>query len=236
MDVVGVEGAFGFLKQVDANRLTIERRLQRELQEVFDEYEASILEDVQKKREPDYEEFGLALQAVLIPFFVSQFVEEALSVSVEIGIGFDPAIINTHALQWARTYSYELITGLTDTTREVVRGAISSFIETPGMTIGDVKKLLEPAFGQVRSQMISVTETTRAYSAATSEMQRLVEQTGLHTERIWLTANDEHVCEICAPLNNRPESAWAGEFPDGPPAHVNCRCGTELRVIHRRET
>ena len=233
MNVAGVEDAFRFLKQTDEARLTVERRLQRDVQAVFDEYSPSILAAVQEKREPDYEELEGALAAVLVPFFVSQFVEEALATSVSVGIAFDPAIINTHALEWARSYSYELIKGLTETTRQVVSNAISAFIETPGMTQADLAKLIEPAFGKVRATMIATTETTRAYSAATNEIQQLVNQTGLQMERVWHTRNDELVCEICGPLNETAEDVWSGEFPDGPPAHVNCRCGEGLRV--RRE-
>lgn len=40
---------------------------------------------------------------------------------------------------------------------------------------------------------------------------------------VWHTEQDNRVCPRCAPLNGRPEGNW-GEFPLGPPAHVNCRC------------
>jgi hypothetical protein len=230
MAQVGVEDAFRFLKQTDEARLTVERRLQRDVQAVFDEYAPGILEAVQEQRQPDYNELEGALAAVFVPFFVSQFVEEAMMVSVDVGIGFDPAIINTHALEWARSYSFELIKGLTNTTRDVVSNAISSFIETPGMTQADIIKLVEPAFGKVRARMIATTETTRAYSAATNEIQKLVNRTGIQMEQVWHTRNDERVCPICGPLNETPENVWLGEFPTGPPAHVNCRCDTGLRV------
>jgi hypothetical protein len=232
MAQVGVEDAFRFLKQTDEARLTVERRLQRDVQAVFDDFAPGILEAVQEQRQPDYDELEGALAAVLVPFFVSQFVEEAMMVSVDVGIGFDPAIINTHALEWARSYSFELIKGLTNTTRDVVSNAISSFIETPGMTQADIIKLVEPAFSKVRARMIATTETTRAYSAATNEIQKLVNRTGVQMERVWHTRNDEIVaeCPICWPLHEQPELVWVGEFPDGPPAHVNCRCSTGLRV------
>jgi len=35
---------------------------------------------------------------------------------------------------------------------------------------------------------------------------------------------------VCGPLNGMPEENWAAEFPNGPPAHVNCRCSTSLTM------
>lgn len=40
----------------------------------------------------------------------------------------------------------------------------------------------------------------------------------------WQTAEDERVCPICGPLNDKPPVIWSRDFPNGPPAHVNCRC------------
>jgi hypothetical protein len=78
--------------------------------------------------------------------------------------------------------------------------------------------------------MIATTEVTRAYSEATNETKELVNQTGLQMHRVWHTSNDELVCDICGPLNEKPESEWSSRFPDGPPAHVNCRCATGLSI------
>ena len=41
---------------------------------------------------------------------------------------------------------------------------------------------------------------------------------------IWQTEEDGRVCPLCGPLNNKPAQDWIGQFPQGPPAHVNCRC------------
>lgn len=229
MDAVGVERAFGFLKQTDWEaRTATERRIKRKIQDIMKGYLADAAQAVQRGEEFDYDGMADALRAAIQPELAGMVVDAGLGVSVDVGIAFDPAIINTHALQWARTYSYELIKGLTETTRRQVSEVMSAFVETPGMTEGDLEKLLEPAFGRIRADMIATTEATRAFSEATNEIQRLVNQTGLAMTRIWQTQNDELVCEICGPLNGRPEEVWAGEYPDGPPAHVRCRCGSGL--------
>lgn len=43
----------------------------------------------------------------------------------------------------------------------------------------------------------------------------------------WSTRQDERVCPICGPLDGQPMKVWRRYFPDGPPAHDNCRCSCE---------
>lgn len=40
----------------------------------------------------------------------------------------------------------------------------------------------------------------------------------------WITEADGRVCALCGPLHNREYETWAATFPEGPPAHPNCRC------------
>lgn len=40
----------------------------------------------------------------------------------------------------------------------------------------------------------------------------------------WVTAGDAAVCRICSPLNQLEYERWRERFPNGPPAHPNCRC------------
>lgn len=49
---------------------------------------------------------------------------------------------------------------------------------------------------------------------------------------VWQTAEDEKVCPVCGPLNGKPQSVFASQFPTGPPAHPNCRCW--LRYVPRK--
>ena len=228
MDVVGHEHAFSFLKQMDDARMAAERRLKRKIQRVLKDYEAKVARAVRAGRDPDYDKLFEELRAAVQPEIAALAVDEAMRLSADVGIVFDPTIISEEAVRWARDYSYKLVTGLTDTTRKLVSGVAQSFIETPGMTQGDITRLLQPAFGEVRAQLISVTELTRAYSEATNEIQRRVNQTGLQMDRIWHSARDDRVCPICGPLDGLPESEWRGQFPKGPPGHPGCRCAAGL--------
>ena len=229
-EAVGVE-AFSFLKATDAERRRRENELALLLALALVAFGDDVIDAIVGGKEPDFDPLGPALAAVLIPFLTRLAVEEAMTVSVEMGLVFDPAIINGEAVRWAREYGYDLISGLTETTRKVVSEGMQTYLQNPEMGKDALREMLAPAFGETRAQMIATTETTRAYSEATNEYQRLMRQAGVQTRRVWQTREDERVCEICGPLHNLPESEWSAEFPGGPPAHVNCRCALVLEVV-----
>ncbi len=229
LDVVGVEEAFSFLKQADPERMRRERKLKREIGVVLSEFEQEYIDAVEAGEEPDTDKLAKAFTAVLVVALTTIYVEEVLRVSAEIGVEFDPAMIGEAALEWSRSYTFDLVSGLTNTTRNVVRRAITAGLETPGLTRAQVAELLRPAFGPVRADMISTTELTRAYSAATEDVRDRLLEAGVVMREWWITKNDELVCPICGPLHETPEMAWKFEFPTGPPAHVRCRCALELR-------
>lgn len=141
---------------------------------------------------------------------------------------WDDVVIAAAAVDWARRYVGELIRNVTRNTQDLVRRAVSSFINTPGMTIGDLTRMLEPAFGRSRAHRIAVTETTRAFTEGQRLVQQELRRGGLGLERVWRTSMDEVVCPICGALEDKRESEGWGY--DGPPAHPNCRCWTVLAL------
>ena len=189
---------------------------------------------------PPYEEFQAALDSVLHVRVTRVMVNEALKLGTSTGVHFDPAIINTEALNWANAYTYNLVKELRGTTQDALtavqeklqgqlRDVLGQWQTTPGMTRENLEALLEPTFGQPRAEMIAITEVTRAASAATNAYQeRIGKDAGIRMVRRWQTRNDERTCEICGPLNQLLEDQWADELPDGPPAHPRCRCWTTL--------
>ena len=229
MEQYGPEQAFSFLKQADLSG--VESALKEDVTKLLAKWQPKLVLVIE--RNGDTEEMLLEmqkeLQALLGPRISMIVTDEGLRNAVEMGVAFDPASVSAEALSWARQYTYDLVTGLTETTRRVVKESMTSFLSTPGMTRGDLEALLQPAFGEYRASMIAVTETTRASNQATLMYQQQIgAETGLNMVRIWRTANDELVCPICGPLNGQPEEVWAKDFPQGPPAHVNCRCSTTL--------
>ena len=163
------------------------------------------------------------LLAMLSPELEAMAMTSAAA-SATVSVVWDEAVIAREAVEWARQYAYDLVSQLNRSTLELLQQVISGFLETPGMTIGDLRRELAPAFGERRAQTIAVTETTRAFEQGNQLVQRELERAGIHRVRQWRTAMDEKVCPLCAPLEGKNEGDWGG-LP-GPPAHPNCRCWT----------
>lgn len=231
-DMMGadVESAFLFLKILPEAREAAETRLTQQIASRLNGRIDEIAAAVAGGQEPNYAALETDLQQTLQTELARQATEQALREAAAIGIDIDVAVINTAALQWAREYSYELVSGLTETTKNLVGEVIAHFVETPGMSVGDVRDMLTPAFGQVRAQLIGVTELTRAFSMGTEIYQEMLRGYGLDMEEVWETSADERVCPMCGPLHGQPESVWKSRFPHGPPAHPGCRCWVNLRM------
>jgi hypothetical protein len=225
------------LKLAADPRDSAERRLRDALVAMFERVRPEVARKIAAGEPVADDELAEAFRAVLQPNLTQTATEEGLRLGAEIGVQFDPAVVNSAAAEWAKDYSYELVKGITGTTQKIIAEATSAFVSTPGMTIGQLESLLEPAYGPVRAQMIAVTETSRAYSESTNHYQRQLDSQGIKLQRVWVTSADEIAmeCPICWPKNQRPESEWAEEFPSGPPGHVNCRCHTNLRPVKGKQ-
>ena len=221
----------GFSKQQELAR-DIRREVQQRIQPILAKYQSKIARLIRNGQATDdlLRKLFDELRAALGPEIAVITTERMMELVDEIGLGMDLAVISQEALTHAREYTYELVNGLDNTTRRLVREAMSTYQQTPGMTLGDLTRLLDPAFGEARSQMIAVTEVTRAYSAATNQYQQMAQDAGVDMRRVWLTLQDDLVCPICGPLHGMPEEDWKAAHPNGPPAHVNCRCSTELTI------
>lgn len=135
-------------------------------------------------------------------------------------------VLNTQVLEFVRQYQFNLIDGITGTTRKQVSEAIDAWIRS-GDALPVLEAQLEPVFGEVRARMISATEVTRAYAEGNT---MAWQATGLVGSHRWNTANDELVCPLCGPLDGQTVELGqpfvvAGDGPiTKPPRHVNCRC------------
>ena len=164
------------------------------------------------------------IQRDVEPILVDTFISQANSMMGFVGIGADWSHFNAVAADWARTYTYDLVTGMQGTTRraleDLLRNNIPGYFEE-GLTSKELAARLEQHFGAIRADMIAVTETTRAaVEGERAYVEELVKETGREMIPIWLTANDDRVCVICGPKNEKPITD--GQFP---PAHPRCRCG-----------
>lgn len=96
---------------------------------------------------------------------------------------------------------------------------------------------------RARAYTISTTEMAFAYNKGADEGIRQAQAQGLMgtTEKVWSTAADDGVCQICAALegqtidmdgdfNFKGKTLYAGQ-KQTPPAHPRCRCAIEYREI-----
>ena len=219
------------LKSVDDEIDSDINKMQRGVRGILSEYHPRVAAAIAAGEATDaiVSEMRDALVTALARQLTDIAYRRILANSLDTVVIYEPAVINQRALDWATQYTYDLVSKLTDTTRDVVKQAVEQFVSTPGMTRDDLVAMLEPAFGDVRAGMIATTEVTRAYSMATNEYQQMLSDAGIAMVKVWNTNNDDRVCPICAPLDGEPEDNWPSDLSDGPPAHVNCRCTTSLK-------
>jgi len=155
----------------------------------------------------------------------------------EFSIPMDTGDQSRYIQDWLLDYTPKTTKLIDDTTANRIKPIIEMFRTTPGMTIQDVTAAVLPLSDPVRAKMIAITETTRAAAQATTSYKDYLAERGVNMIRVWNTDADELVCAICTgkiygvQLNGLTEDKWPAEVAAGPPAHVNCRCDTSLRLV-----
>lgn len=149
---------------------------------------------------------------------------------------FDDTLTNPEAAAWARQYGARQVTHINATTRRVIRNETATWIETPGATLRDLMDVLP--FSEQRAARIATTETTSAFANGERILTERLQETypSLKIVRIWHTNNDSLVCSLCGPLNGKQIDAGKqfyskGEWFDGPPRHVGCRCWSGRDIL-----
>ena len=135
--------------------------------------------------------------------------------------------VNEQAVAWAEERAGELVTAVSETTRQAVADLTTQAL-AEGWSNNDLADALDSsgAFGGARAETIARTET-----AAADVQGALIgwQASGVVTGKQWLVA-DANECDLCAELDGEVVEL-DGEFPDGdPPLHPNCRC-TVLPVL-----
>jgi hypothetical protein len=188
------------------------------------------------------DDFWGGLREEEIARLVREFQAEALEgirlFGQRTNIGLDYAAVNTRAANWATQYTNKWLQSLDTTTRDALRGALSRFASTPGMTLRDVMQALP--FDEMRAEMVAVTEITRVYAEGNrmAGEELMAEFPGVQVTETWITNNDDRVCELCGPLDTEEIDLSAGEMfkvsdgreVQGPPLHPRCRCWTDTRT------
>ena len=212
------------------NRDVIERKLARLLGRQFRDQIDELMDLLGDPPNPTnipvnwWDKISKNMRIVMFPVMVDIFIQQVSAFVEKINIGVDWALANEWAINWGNKYTFELVAGITDRTREVISKSMEAFW-WDGLSVSDFANMLEPTFGPARAATIAVTETTRAAVQGELAVVNYIEIMLPNVEMIaiWQTVNDEAVCDICGPRNQTTaeEGGWEG---DEPPAHPNCRC------------
>lgn len=211
-----------------ADRAAREAALARRLGKAMSEARKLLLQAVEDGvvDENEWRAIAGAFQSALQMELESTALAAGMAAAESLGVGVDSAALHARAIEWARQYSYELVTKLSDTNRALLQETITDYFASR-LTLADVEARLTQAFGPVRAEMISVTEVTRAASAGEQAFARELERMGLQPVLVWNTASDSLTCPLCGPLNGK---ILGDGWDDPPPRHPRCRCwiSTEL--------
>lgn len=161
------------------------------------------------------------LGRVIEPGLQKIFEAQALIMVGTVPMGVDWALVNRAAVNWARSYGFDLVSRINDTTRAMLQSTIADAFER-GLTRGEIVARISPSFGPVRAEMIAVTEVTRASVEGERASVGLLEaSTGVKMIPKWETNNDEIAmrCPICWP---RHDKVITDDIY--PPGHIRCRC------------
>jgi hypothetical protein len=145
---------------------------------------------------------------------------ERLEAEYDIAIGFDE--IDRTVIDWAKRYSYELVKGINQTSRQYIADVMQEFLQQ-GKPLENIADALDPLYGPVRAEMIAITETTRAFAEADMATWR---SSGFVTGKSWAAVASD-ACDLC--LENQAAGVIGIDeaFPSGddnPPGHPRCRC------------
>lgn len=178
----------------------------------------------------DYEaELRAVLSDALQAIYADQAQTMAREASLTASVNWNQ--VNQVAADWAQGYSFELVKGIEQTTQAALQTIISKGIEQT-LPLSEIRMSIEQVAGQLfgpdRAAVIATTELTRAAAEGEAATVAQLADAGVNMTGIWMTREDEIVCDVCGALDGKRQTGGMfeadGEFYDMPPAHPNCRC------------
>lgn len=146
---------------------------------------------------------------------VQQVMTTGALAPADLGLAVNFGLINQPVAALAKTFTHEWWEVLGRSTRDQLRGSISTWLQT-GKPLSVLIRDIEPLFGRRRAEMIAATETTRLFAEGNAVAYR----TAGVNEVEWYTARDDRVCPVCGPLHGERYGVGTTK----PPAHPRCRC------------
>jgi len=228
-----LETAFDPFLKATGLQARLERKLLRALSGIYDQYRPMIEAAVAAGNAPDLSEMYAQIRSEAELIYHEAMTDELLGQAAELAWGIDYEDALDAAQEFAQREAERLIGQISQTDAKYL-AKLAAQVAEGKLTPEAMAEMLASVFGANRAETISITETTRALQAVSDKLQRDLKESGIETIQRWLTAEDERVCPVCGPLDHTVEDTWRETMPDGPPAHVRCRCRTVVETIKRR--
>lgn len=243
-----------------------EKLFKTKLREIFDRQEKETLERLDKTTKAfdrgDIAKVLFSLTTenkvainILLPV-LKEFLEENGNATLE-ELGIDDIAFDTSQAIVRQFFSDNALRGIKATNRVTkarLRKVLANAVEQ-GQGIPEIKRAIKNVFTEassVRAERIARTEVLKAGNFGTLEAYK---QSGVVVGKQWLTAEDEFVCQWCAPLNGKVISLDDTFFDQGSqfvgkdggiinfkldsvpaaPLHPNCRCTIVPITISQRQ-
>ena len=134
--------------------------------------------------------------------------------------------INERSIDWAEENAADLVTGIEEATRDMLRMTITSGLQD-NLSAEDIATNIEEAyaFSDERAMLIATTEIASANSEGALAGYQEAEAEGISVKKSWLILDD--ACDDCQENEAAGAIDLDEQFPSGddaPPAHPNCRC------------
>lgn len=173
-----------------------------------------------------WESAGEAFTKNVRPILEQIFLQQAADMVEASTIAVDWSLVNAGAVTWAKNYSFDLVKGINETSRQRLQDIISRAFEQD-LTRGELEDLIREIYGPVRAEMIASTEVTRASVQGEVAIQKELADQGIEMVEVWQTNEDELVCDVCGPNDGKKQGdGW----DEPPPAHPRCRCWINLEM------
>jgi len=210
------------------NRLAIEAAIQQRLDSLSAKHREELLSylgnppDLDRVPDEFWEKVEREERERLILLLLIVFSASAIQHGERFGLDRDQ--VAGAAEEWAAVRAAEVAEGYARHSRELAETAASRWAQSEGMEMPatEVAEDISRIFGTTRDRMIAINETAAAATAGGEY--GIAATAGRSEDDTWYTADDARVCPVCSPLHGVGRSVWSSYFPEGPPAHVVCRC------------
>ena len=173
-----------------------------------------------------YNEFWLEEQKQF-PWLQTLFTAAAVYAASEVLAGEQVPIITDPVERMAREAAFDLIKGITDTTRAGLSDSLSQWF-AGGLTRQQIEDKIGLLFTPERASRIAITESTRLVAQGKLAGARELEQLGFRVQARFIQNSNYPTCQ-CAELRNTIVDL--NDPSVHPPIHPNCNCEIVLEFL-----